>query len=169
MLRENAFDPVTCGLRKLGLAGCILALVVMSGIAPVQAQQTPTDGYVGLQVCQPCHLPEYQRFTSYSKKNQSFQSIVRMKKGLTEDEIRQCYACHTTGYGRPGGFISLEQTPDLKEAGCEVCHGPGKLHSQTQDPSHIRGKPNLEVCRQCHIEERIRAFHYRPMLHGGAH
>jgi hypothetical protein len=169
MLRNRAFDRTTSVLRRFGLAGCILALLTISGRFPAQAQQTPTDGYVGLQVCQPCHQSEYQRFTRYSKKNQSFQSVMRMKKGLTEDEIKQCYACHTTGYGKPGGFISLEQTPDLKEAGCEICHGPGKLHSQTRDPSRIRGKPNLEVCQQCHIEERIRAFHYRPMLYGGAH
>ena len=45
------------------------------------------------------------------------------QKDYTHDE--KCLGCHTTGYGKPGGFVSLEKTPDLVGVQCESCHGPG--------------------------------------------
>jgi hypothetical protein len=105
----------------------------------------------------------------YAKKSKSFTSIERVKKGLTQEEIRGCYACHTTGYGQPGGFISIEKTPHLKNAGCEVCHGPGEFHVKTRNPQYIKRKMTLKDCEVCHISERVKAFNYKPMIHGGAH
>jgi DnaJ-class molecular chaperone len=117
----------------------------------------------------PCHEQEYENFTKYARKSHSFQSVLKMKKGLTSDEIKQCYVCHTTGYGKSGGFVSLEQTPELKDAGCEVCHGPGEQHIESQDPADLGGKVTIEVCQTCHTAERVSAFRYKPMVHGGAH
>ncbi|NOR25628.1 MAG: cytochrome C, partial [Desulforhopalus sp.] len=90
--------------------------------------------YVGSLACKECHPEEYENFVTYAKKSVSFQSIERRMKHLTPEEIRQCYPCHTTGYGQPSGFINLEETPHLKNAGCEVCHGPGAEHVKTGDP-----------------------------------
>jgi hypothetical protein len=92
-----------------------------------------------------------------------------MTKGLEAHELRECYACHTTGYGKPGGFISVEQTPELKNAGCEVCHGPAGLHIETEDPDDIIQKVTIDICHKCHTEERVGAFRYTPMIHGGGH
>ncbi len=119
--------------------------------------------------CKQCHPDEYQSFMAYAKKSRSFHSVERMKKGLTQEELRQCYSCHTTGYGRPGGFVSPEETPQLKNAGCEVCHGPGSVHVKTGDPKDIKAKLTMNDCKSCHTSERIRAFRFRPLIHGGAH
>jgi hypothetical protein len=105
----------------------------------------------------------------YAKKSKSYESIERVKKGLTEEEIKGCYFCHTTGYGKPGGFISVEKTPHLKNAGCEVCHGPGGLHIRTNAPSDIKRRLTMEDCEVCHTSERVTAFRYKPLIHGGAH
>ncbi|MEC4675594.1 MAG: multiheme c-type cytochrome, partial [Nitrospirota bacterium] len=83
--------------------------------------------------------------------------------------IKRCFSCHTTGYGRPGGFISAEETPQMKNAGCEVCHGPGELHVKTKKPGDIKRKMTLEDCEKCHTSERVRAFRFKPLIHGGAH
>jgi hypothetical protein len=125
--------------------------------------------YVGAKACEPCHKKEYESFIKYAKKSDSFQSIQRVKKGLTEEEIKQCYFCHTTGYGKPGGFVSAEETPHLKNAGCEVCHGPGGLHVRTQRAQDIKNKLTMEDCEVCHTSERVKAFRYKPLIHGGAH
>ena len=77
-----------------------------------------TPKYVGSSVCKGCHEEEYKNFTTYAKKSRSFESIERVRKELTEEEIKGCYQCHTTGYGKLGGFISPEKTPYLKNAGC---------------------------------------------------
>lgn len=92
-----------------------------------------------------------------------------MKKELTEEEIKWCYQCHTTGYGKAGGFISVEKTPDLKNAGCEVCHGPGEFHVKTKSPKDIKSHLTLRDCETCHTSERVRAFRFKPLIHGGAH
>jgi len=135
---------------------------------PATSAAKPT-AYVGSQACQPCHEREYRAFTTYAKKSSSYQSIVRLKKELTDDEIRGCYVCHTTGYGKPGGFVSEASTPHLKNAGCEVCHGPGEVHVKTQAPADIKGHPTEHDCETCHISERVRAFRYKPLIRGGAH
>jgi hypothetical protein len=125
--------------------------------------------YVGSEVCAKCHESEYTNYTKSSKKSHSFKSVMRMKKGLSESELKDCYACHTTGYGKPGGFVSEEETPKLKNAGCEVCHGPGSRHVQTQDPKDIESKVKADLCKSCHNSERIDAFRYNPALFAGAH
>jgi len=153
---------------KTGIFLCVL-LPALIGCGPAWAQDTGSKGYVGSSACMPCHKAQYEKFSAYSRKSGSFQSVMRMKKGLGSEEIKECYWCHTTGYGNPGGFVSIEQTPELKNAGCEVCHGPGKLHAETQDPAHIRRKVSIDVCQKCHTDDRINAFRYRPMLYGGAH
>lgn len=148
-----------------------IALVLAFG-TPVSVQGNEQQGantYVGSSACRECHPEEYENFMTYAKKSISFQSIERQRKHLTADEIRQCYPCHTTGYGRPGGFISIEETPHLMNAGCEVCHGPGAEHVRTADAATIIGRMSKKDCEICHISERVKAFKYKPLVHGGAH
>jgi hypothetical protein len=125
--------------------------------------------YVGSDACKDCHKDEYKSFMTYARKSRSFESIERVKKGLTKEEIEGCYHCHTTGYGKPGGFISPEKTPHLKNAGCEVCHGPGEFHVKTGDPRDTKRHMTMEDCEPCHTAERVKAFRYKPLIHGGAH
>jgi len=139
------------------------------GGRPVFALESQIPVFVGSDACEQCHADEYVSFMRYAKKSRSFQSIERLKKGLSEEEIKRCFACHTTGYGQQGGFVSPEETPHLMNAGCEVCHGPGSLHIASQNPQEIKGSLVMEDCEKCHISERVRAFRYTPLIHGGAH
>jgi len=147
---------------------CAYAIVISSlqfGLARSEVQKT----YVGSEACRNCHELEYSRFNAHAKKARSYEHILTMKKGMTEAEFRGCLECHTTGYGKPGGFSSEKETPHLKEAGCEVCHGPGSRHVQTSDPKEIKGKLTVKDCELCHNNERVEAFHYKPLIYGGAH
>lgn len=154
-------------MRKIILS----LLLSFSVVMPLSAEQLPrrVPFYVGSDACKVCHEEEYRNFMAYAKKATSYRSIERVRKGLTEEEMKVCYTCHTTGYGKPGGFISLEKTPHLKNAGCEVCHGPGEYHINAKDSRYIKRKMKIEDCEACHTSERVRAFRYKPMLHGGAH
>lgn len=164
------------------LSVLISCLFILFFLSPLSADQhAAPDGetmadssdealhYVGSSACMNCHEDEYANFTTYAKKSKSYQSIERMKKGLTEKDLENCYRCHTTGYGKPGGFVSEEETPELKNAGCEVCHGPGSLHLVKQDKKSINAMPTMKVCDRCHTSERLRAFRFRPLIHGGGH
>lgn len=125
--------------------------------------------FVGSSACKECHSDEYESFVTYAKKSRSFESIEKLRHSLLPEEIERCYSCHTTGYGQQGGFVSLEQTPHLKNAGCEVCHGPGSVHVATRSPADIKRGLTTQDCVQCHTSERVKAFRYKPMVHGGAH
>jgi hypothetical protein len=125
--------------------------------------------YVGSKACEACHPDEYENFVSFAKKAASYESVLKMRKGLTAAELKSCYACHTTGYGRPGGFRSEAETPHLKNAGCEVCHGPGSVHADSGDPRDLGAAITIEDCRSCHNNERVESFGFKPMLYGGAH
>jgi len=154
--------------RRYSIAFFLLSFIInpSSGFAEIKKSLSL---YVGSEICRDCHDKEYRSFKEYAKKSRSYESIERVKKGLTEEEIRGCYVCHTTGYGKPGGFISAEKTPHLKNAGCEVCHGPGELHAKTRDPQYIKRHLTMKDCEVCHISERVKSFRYKPLIHGGAH
>ncbi|ACI20350.1 MULTISPECIES: cytochrome c family protein [Thermodesulfovibrio] len=125
--------------------------------------------YVGTETCKKCHPKQYENFIKYSRMSRSFEAVEKMKNKITPEELKSCYYCHTTGYGKAGGFVSIEKTPYLKNTGCEVCHGPGKKHVETIDKKYIKRKFTLQVCEPCHTEERIKAFRFKPLLYGGAH
>lgn len=142
-----------------------LSSLMHAGVALSAAQVK----FIGSESCKDCHESEYNSFKQFNKKAHSFKSITVLKKGLTDAELKKCYECHTTGYGKEGGFLSEQQTPGLKDAGCEVCHGPGSLHAETGDPKDIKGKLSAKDCEVCHNSERINAFKYKPLIYGGAH
>ena len=151
-------------LAGLGLCA-VTALMFSSSPASSAA-----SSYVGSKTCGDCHPNEYKSFTQNAKKAKSFHSILIMAPGLTQDELKGCYACHTTGYGSPGGFVSQEKTPELANAGCEVCHGPGSAHAESGgDKALIKAKLAVSDCTGCHNQERVKSFNFKPMLYGGAH
>ena len=125
--------------------------------------------FVGAETCGECHPDQYDTYKAHAKKAKSYSSIQRMADKLTTAELEACYACHTTGYSKPGGFQSAHETPHLKDAGCEVCHGPGSLHIESEDPSDLKEEISIEDCMECHNTERIAAFGFKPLIFGGAH
>ncbi|MBE0426450.1 MAG: cytochrome C [Nitrospirae bacterium] len=153
----------------LDLIAIFLASFVLTNAVSISETEKRATKYVGSEACKECHENEYKSFMTYAKKATSYRSVERLEKKLTEEELKGCYSCHTTGYGNPGGFISVEDTPHLKNAGCEVCHGPGELHIKTRQSFHIKRKLTVEDCEVCHTEERVKAFRYKPLIHGGAH
>jgi hypothetical protein len=149
---------VALGLVALGLAAGIHA-----------GAEERKAVFVGSETCQGCHEAEYENFSANAKKAHSYESISRMQKKLTPAEFQGCFKCHTTGYGQAGGFTSVDETPQLKNAGCEVCHGPGSLHAESGDPADLTEKVTMDLCNRCHQSDRVAAFRFKPMLFAGAH
>jgi len=91
--------------------------------------------YIGAKKCKACHMQQYKSW----EKTTMATSFENLKAGVKAEEKKKagldpakdytadadCLKCHTTGYGKPGGFTSLEATPDLINVQCEGCHGPG--------------------------------------------
>ena len=151
-------------LLCLAVAVCMLTSVPASAGA-INAAAGP---YVGSRKCAECHAEEYETFRKYSKKAGTWKHISTMAPKLTAEDLRGCYACHSTGYGK-GGFVDYQSTPHLADVGCETCHGPGAAHAESGDPAAIRRTPRHEDCLACHNESRVKAFNFKPLIHSGAH
>ena len=152
----------------------ILAMVFILPALAVTGVKLPaaTAGdkiYVGSESCQECHENQYERYNAHSKKAHSYESVKVMRKGLTEAEYLECLQCHATGFGKPGGFTSPAETPQLQNLGCESCHGPGSDHAESGDPDDIVGELSPADCERCHNPERVANFKFKPLLFGGAH
>lgn len=157
-------------LRRLSQAVAVALLCLAFTIAASRTAVTQDATYVGSDTCGDCHDVEYEHYTQFSKKAHSGDSVRIMAGDLTKKELEECFACHMTGYGEPGGFVSFAETPELANAGCETCHGPGSMHvDEGGDPEYIKATLDIEDCTECHNSERVAAFDFKPMLFGGAH
>ncbi|HEY8152587.1 MAG TPA: multiheme c-type cytochrome [Myxococcota bacterium] len=82
--------------------------------------------YVGSDACRSCHASEFETWSA-SPHAHAVETLTAVHKQGNPD----CLRCHTTGFGRPGGFPEKGQPAehaDLAAVGCESCHGPGGDH-----------------------------------------
>jgi hypothetical protein len=90
--------------------------------------------YVGAKKCRACHMRQYTTWAATKmaaafdvlKPGAAAAAKTKMKVDPRKDYTHDanCLGCHTTGFGKPGGFRSIEETPDLAGVQCESCHGP---------------------------------------------
>jgi PKD repeat protein len=62
-----------------------------------------------------------------------------------------CLPCHTVGFGQPGGFIDVTNTPQLANVQCENCHGSANAHINVSGLQyHPVNTLAAETCGSCH-------------------
>ena len=118
---------------------------------------TSKGRYVGTEVCRKCHEEVYAVWKK-SKHAQAYETLVRVGR----DYDPECVKCHTTGYGE-GGFMSVSKTPELKEVGCESCHGAGRRHIERVEERY--GRVPERDCLKCHTKEASIGFNYQEYSH----
>jgi peroxiredoxin len=117
---------------------------LLRGGGPRRELLPTTAEYVGSEACQSCHAKEFETWSA-SPHGHAVASLE--EKGKAEQA--ECLACHTTAYGKPGGFpegASVSDHPDLARVGCESCHGPGGNHV---DPEAKRVGTILSLGDKC--------------------
>ena len=68
--------------------------------------------------------------------------------------------CHVVGYNQPGGS-TVTHVENLKDVGCENCHGPGSPHVAEPDKTGLTLRDTPEsVCVGCHTHEHSDRFVY---------
>ena len=106
--------------------------------------------YASYEKCKTCHPKEYNDFSQ-----RKFDKSWKILKMRGEDKNAKCLGCHTTGYGKPGGFVSEEKTPALSSKQCESCHGAGSLHVANPGDAAVREQLKVankkNVCIECHL------------------
>ncbi len=128
--------------------------------------------YVGSDACQSCHAAEFATWAS-SPHGHAVESLAR--KGKADDA--NCQRCHTTGYGREGGFPAggdVADHTDLARVGCESCHGPGgnhvgegvrRLGTITSLGDKCDSCVILQICGSCHDAENDDDFEFSVQEH----
>jgi len=159
----------------------------------------PDTPHIGSAACGKCHPTEYSalRDSRHAKALDLLRrpapevwSVPPHKRGVAGLGKPECLPCHTTGYGRPGGYPAAALPPSaggsrvgaptpqaMAGVGCEACHGPGKAHAD--DPKRPRaihrlsgGCPEcsvLPICRQCHDDANDPDFDPRTALPKSKH
>jgi hypothetical protein len=107
--------------------------------------------YTGSESCRPCHSYEYEKWST-QKHAHAYATLER--EGSQYDP--ECIVCHVVGLEYETGFISEQQTPHLKNVGCENCHGPGSKH--IKNPLQEKTTLPMSDCTDCHTPEHSGGF-----------
>jgi hypothetical protein len=141
----------------------------IEALGGVRESILPSDAeFVGSEACQGCHPAEYETWAG-NPHAQAGRTLA--EKGKAGDA--ECLTCHTTGYGKPGGFptgAGALAHPDLGRVGCESCHGPGGDHVPAEATRagtivSLTDKCGscviLQICGGCHDDQNDPGFEFR--------
>ncbi len=101
--------------------------------------------YIGSDVCGSCHAAEHAH---WSTTGHASAWATLEKVGRSHD--LDCWSCHVTGAGLPGGPTHPTQAAGLVDVGCEACHGPGATHVAAAGRAPMTRRPAQATCVQCH-------------------
>ena len=140
--------------------------------------------FLGAKKCKKCHFKQWAswRKTVMAKAFETLKpgKAVDAKKKYNLDPAKdytkdpKCLECHTTGYGKPGGYPAVVpgkpwtseeiiRAKRFEGVQCEDCHGPGSLAVPYKDkhPDFKLAKlmelglhlPDKTSCQRCHNEK----------------
>ncbi|RKY04422.1 MAG: hypothetical protein DRP66_11725, partial [Planctomycetota bacterium] len=107
--------------------------------------------YLGSKKCYSCHGYEYDKWATKAHAH-AYDSLVKV--GSQYDP--ECVGCHVVGFGYESGFLSETSAEDLRNVGCEVCHGPGLDHMKAVTTQRVDtgiSQPQSR-CIDCHTPDR---------------
>ncbi len=118
---------------------------ILAADRAAKAASSPADGqYASSAACVSCHRDRFSAWVL--DPHARALDALRLRDQAQNPE---CIACHTTGFGQPGGF----GTPDdaalsrWKGVQCEACHGPLGAHPGDGRPLPV---PDAATCTGCH-------------------
>lgn len=114
--------------------------------------------FVGSGTCKTCHIEEWTSWQT-TKHSHAYQTLEVAGHETDPD----CLTCHTVGFGFSSGFLSVKETPNHLDVGCENCHGAGSKHVAEQheasNPTHMDyGRVSEATCLTCHTTENSPKF-----------
>jgi hypothetical protein len=108
--------------------------------------------YVGSGACnEDCHSDIYDKWNSLAHAD-AYATLVDVNSHFDPE----CVVCHVVGMEYESGFLTEEQTPKLKDVGCENCHGPGSKH--IENPLEVKPGEPKSACEDCHTPEHSAEF-----------
>ncbi|MDM8009287.1 MAG: multiheme c-type cytochrome [Phycisphaerae bacterium] len=125
-----------------------------TGLVPSAPPDVP-PGYqiAGSDTCRECHERDNELWDA-SRHAKAWMDLRAMGRQVDP----YCQQCHTTGYGLPGGFVTIGKSPDRLGVGCESCHGPSQVH--VEEPERRTPFDAKDQCTRCHDHENSPSFGY---------
>lgn len=125
-----------------------------TGLVPSAPPDVP-PGYqiAGSDSCRECHERDNELWDA-SRHAKAWEDLKAMGRHVDP----YCQLCHTTGYGLPGGFVTIGKSPDRIGVGCESCHGPSQVH--VEEPERKTPFDPKDQCTRCHDQENSPKFGY---------
>lgn len=130
--------------------------------SPQTPLDDPKERIAGVQACETCHSKAVAKWQG-SKHAVALAALTRTGEHVNPE----CISCHTTQFGRNGGFDGTEATVHLAGNQCENCHGPAGQHVAKPDDLALRQKlhreaPSAEaaICRRCHDADNDPEFNF---------
>lgn len=113
----------------------------------------PDSAYAGGESCAGCHPQQHAQWSTTAHAR-AWSTLVAQDRAMDD----QCWKCHVTGADRDGGPVDAPSSGPWRDVQCEVCHGPGRVHSvvraagprEAGAPPDILRDPPRELCVQCH-------------------
>ena len=102
--------------------------------------------FVGSESCAKCHQAEFAKWESVPHSHAYDALVTKAKRPSNRQFDGECLVCHTVGMEYQTGFKNAEATPQLKNVGCENCHGPGSAHNA--DPKNRKFYDALSPWKQ---------------------
>ena len=118
--------------------------------------------YVGSKYCKLCHDYEYDKWMTSkqviipglskqaSPDSRHAGAFATLEKVGSEYDP-ECVVCHVVGMQYQTGYVSPAKTPEMKDVGCENCHGPGSEHVRSLGAIESSGP--ISTCSDCHTAE----------------
>ena len=173
-----------------GALAVVAAAALLVSVNPTQSTAAEAATYVGSDACKACHFKQhrYWKKTGMAKAMDSLKptteaddkELFDRKKASNVDPAKDyttdasCLACHTTGYGKTGGYptdaaANAEAAGKQDHVGCEACHGAGSEYIKFKEaklaaddkakftfdelaPSGL-AKPDEANCKTCHNDK----------------
>jgi cytochrome c5 len=155
------------------IAVAILVVIALFRASTAKHEHRSEGRFVGPATCQECHPDQFASWAGTKMANTfdvllpgekvEEKQMVGLDPNVDYSRDEACLPCHTTGYGLVGGFLSVEETPDMVGVTCEACHGHGGNYVRTvmdpKNPSFSTSEareaglvypPSETVCLTCH-------------------
>jgi len=118
--------------------------------------------YVGSKYCKLCHDYEYEKWMNSPQVNipgllhqaapdSRHANAFATLTAVGSDYDPECVICHVIGMQYQSGYVSPSKTPEMKDVGCENCHGPGSAHLHSLGAVETSGP--MSTCTDCHTTE----------------
>ncbi len=147
-------DATTSEVNRIGK---VAVQARISGISS-QPHEGPTANYAGSTACTSCHAPQFAKWRG----TQHATAYDTLEAKGQQFNV-QCLPCHITGPASQTGQEMLALAHDLRQVGCESCHGPARAH--TLQPTGAKaGQPTMATCQLCHTGGHDDRFNFSEAL-----